>query len=64
MGSLSQLSELKQLLQGNDPKEVAMRLAQRNPAFAQFVQENKDKTVEQIASDYGVDINLIKNFLK
>ena len=36
------------------------RLSRTNPQFARFVAENRGKTPEQIASDYGVDYSLVR----
>lgn len=35
-----------------------------DPRFKEFYEKNKDKSPEQIAKDYNLDWNTIKNFVK
>lgn len=35
-----------------------------DPRFKEFYEKNKDKTPEQVAKEYGLDWNTIKNFFK
>ena len=45
--------------------DTAMKLfAQKNPQFAQFLRDNQGKSPQQIAQDYGLDWNIVQNFLK
>jgi hypothetical protein len=37
---------------------------QTNPQFRQFVNANQGKTLEQIATSYGIDFNAIKAYMK
>lgn len=60
---LSGLAQLKSLARGN-PEAFARMLAQRNPQFAQFMQENQGKTPEQIADAYGIDRAVLRDALK
>ncbi len=39
-------------------------MLKNNPQFAKFVEENKDKTPEEIAKAYNLDPNLIKTFMR
>ena len=59
---LSQLSNIRQLING-DPTAAFGRMMQ-NPQFRQFVEANKGKTPEQIASEYGIDFNQVRNLMK
>lgn len=52
------------LLRGSNPDVIFNNMIRTNPQFASFVNENKGKTVEQIANDYGLDISTIKQFIK
>lgn len=47
-----------------DPNQAVQILSQKNPQFAEFYRINKDKSPEQIANDYGVDLSILNNFLK
>lgn len=56
------VNALRQMV-GGDPDAAMTRMMQSNPQFAEFVQRNRGKTPEQIAADYGLDINPIRKFL-
>ena len=60
---LSQISNIRQLING-DPAAAFGRMMQTNPQFRQFVEANKGKTPEQIASEYGIDFNQVRNLIK
>lgn len=38
-------------------------MLRENPAFRDFVEANKGKTPQQIASDYGLDFNMVRQAL-
>ena len=57
---LSQINSIKNMLTGKNPDEYFNELMQKNPQFRQFVESNRGKTPEQIASENGIDINLLK----
>jgi hypothetical protein len=60
---LAQIAQLKQMLTRQNPEAFAQALAQRNPQFAQFVQQNKGKTAEQVAKENGLDWSQIQSLL-
>lgn len=60
---LSHIQNLMKLMQGKDPNAVMGLLAQRNPQFAKFMEECKGKTPEQVAQQYGIDPNVLHQFL-
>lgn len=68
MGNMRQMMQMvgsiKQMMNGQNPDVVMKLFAQRNPQFAQFVKDNQGKSPEQIAKDYGLDWNVVQNFLK
>jgi hypothetical protein len=43
---------------------VAQLMAQRNPQFAAFLQQNQGKTVEQIAAENGIDMSFVRELLR
>ena len=61
-GILSQVDSLRQMVGGN-PDAFMQQMMRTNPQFAEFVNANRNKTPEQIASDYGLDINPIRKFM-
>lgn len=48
----------------NNPEQAARELASRNPQFADFYNKNKNKRPEDIAREYGVNLDDIYKFLK
>lgn len=68
MGNMQQMMQMvgsiKQMMNGQNPDAVMNLFAKRNPQFAQFVKDNQGKSPEQIAKDYGLDWNMVQNFLK
>ena len=57
----SRIDSLRQMVGGN-PDAFMQRMMQTNPQFAEFVNANRNKTPEQIAADYGLDINPLRKF--
>ena len=55
---------IKQMMNGQNPDTVMKLFSQKNPQFAQFLRDNQGKSPEQIARDYGLDWNMVQNFLK
>lgn len=43
-----------------NPEQVMQAMMRDNPQFAEFINANKGKSPEQIASEHGIDINAIK----
>ena len=64
MAMMGQLKQMVGMLRGQNPQQVALQMAQRNPQFAAFLQQNQGKTPEQIAADYGVDMNLVRELMR
>ncbi len=50
-------------VKGN-PQGVFDNLMQTNPQFRKFINDNQGKSVEQIAQNYGVDLNALNNLMK
>jgi len=59
---MNQLDLLRMMKLGN-PQTIYDRLLQTNPQFKKFVEDNKDKTPEQIAQENGVDINMLQQLI-
>lgn len=56
-------SRIISMMKGQNVEAVMANMLSSNPQFKQFYEQNKDKSIEQIASDYGVDMNLIRQLL-
>ena len=54
-------NEISRILR--NPNEVYEEMMNSNPDFREFVEKNKNKSIQQIASDYNVDPNLLKSFI-
>lgn len=56
------VNSLRQMVGGN-PDAAMASMMRTNPQFADFVQRNRNKTPEQIAADYGIDLGPMRKFL-
>lgn len=61
---MSHLSQLVSMLKGMNPNTAMNMMMQNNPQFAQFMEQCKGKTPEEVAQAYGVDLNTLRNLLK
>lgn len=64
MAMMGQLKQMVGMLRGQDPQKVAQMFMQRNPQFAAFVQQNQGKSIEQIASENGIDLGFVRDLMK
>lgn len=52
------------LIQGiQNPANFAQNLMNQNPNFRQFVEQNKNKSVDQIAKENGIDLSQFAGIL-
>lgn len=58
-----QIRQIKQMLNGQNPDAVAQMFAQKNPQFAQFQRDIAGKTPQQVAQEYGLDWNMVKQMI-
>lgn len=61
---MQMVNGIKQMMNGQNPDTVMKLFSQKNPQFAQFLRDNQGKSPQQIAQDYGLDWNMVQNFLK
>ena len=61
---VGRVAEVRRMLNGQGPEVLFNRMMQNNPAFAQFVQENRGKSPEQLAQEYGIDLRQIMQAFK
>lgn len=57
------ISNIMRMAKSKSPEQAFMSLMQSNPQFRKFVEQNKGKTPEQIAQEYGVDLSQIKSMM-
>lgn len=60
---MQQVRQIKQMLSGKNVDAVAQMFAQKNPQFAQFQREIAGKTPQQVAQEYGLDWNIVKQMI-
>ena len=63
MNKMGQFSNLMKMLRSGNPEQIAQQMMQNNPQFWQFVESNRGKTPEQVAREYGIDLNQIKSMM-
>lgn len=47
-----------------DPAALYGQMMQNDPRFRQFVEENRGKTPEQIASEHGIDLGSLIRMMR
>ena len=60
---MSQIMQVMKMLRSGNPDQIAQQMMQSNPQFRQFVEQNKGKTPEQVAQEYGIDLNQFKGMM-
>lgn len=53
---------LRSMMQG-DPSSIISNLAQTNPQFARFLEENKGRTPEEAFKAYGYDFSQVTSII-
>lgn len=61
---MSSLGNIFQMLKNGNPEQIAMNLMQKNPQFKAFMDANQGKSPEQVAQQYGININQIMGQFK
>ena len=64
MAMMGQLRQMMSMLRGQDPRQVAQQMAQKNPQFAAFLQQNQGKSPEQIAAENGIDMGFVREMMR
>lgn len=59
---LQKMNMIKNMMNGS-PQTMFENMLNTNPQFQQFYNANKNKTIEQIASENGIDYQMFKSFL-
>ena len=60
---LSQINQIKNILSGHNADEIYSNMIKSNPQFKAFVEANRNKSVEQIASENGIDLNAVRKMI-
>lgn len=60
---MQKLNAFTKVMSGKNPQDVYNFMMQTNPQFKKFVEDNKDKTIEDIALAYDIDLDIIKKFM-
>lgn len=60
---LDKIKLIKQVANGN-PNAIFSQMLNQNPQFRQFVERNKGKSAEQILSENGIDLSILKDLLR
>lgn len=63
MNKMGQVANILKMLRSGNPEQIAQQMMQNNPQFRKFVEANKGKTPEQVAREYGVDLNQLKSMM-
>lgn len=61
--AMSAVGQIKRLMSGKDPGQAVEALSNTNPQFAEFYAKNKDRAVNDILAEYGIDPEGFKSFL-
>jgi len=64
LNGMLQLKEMISAIRSKDANLVALNMLKTNPQFRSFYEQNKDLSVEQIASKYNIDLNMVRDLLK
>lgn len=57
---LSQIAQIKNMLEGKNPDVVFNELMKNNPQFKSFIESNRGKSPEDIARENGIDPAILK----
>ena len=58
------LLNLASQIKNGNPNVLYQQMLNNNPQFRQFVEQNKGKTIEQIANENGIDVNALMQIIK
>lgn len=60
---MNNMMSLISAVKGN-PEGMFNSMMQNNPQFRKFIKDNEGKSIQDIAMQYGIDINTLNNLLK
>lgn len=56
--------QVAQSLRNSSPEQLMRSMMKSNPQFAQFVEQNRGKSPEQIAKENGIDLEAVMQAFK
>lgn len=59
MSRKSNVIELVKMIKNGNPEQMFNEMMLNNRQFAEFIEKNKDKSPEEIASAYGLDSSIL-----
>ena len=61
--STPNVANIARMLKNGNPEQIAMKLLQTDPRFAEFMRQNQGKNPEQVAREHGIDLDqLVRMF--
>lgn len=60
---IQRMQMIKNMLSGKNPTELYQSMMQTDPRFQKFVKENENKSIEDIALEYDLDLNFLKQLM-
>lgn len=57
----SAIRNMRGMLKGQDKRKVLTQLCMKNPNINAFVQQAQGKSIDQIASECGVDLSFLRS---
>lgn len=64
LSNFAQISNIINMLRSGNPQQIAINLMQKNPQFKNFINVNKGKSPDQVANEYGINLNQLIEQLK
>lgn len=64
LSNFAQISNIINMLRSGNPQQIAINLMQKNPQFKNFINLNKGKSPDQVANEYGINLNQLIEQLK
>lgn len=56
--------EMRKVLKNNDPRLVLEAMMMQDSQINAFVQQHKDKSLQQLSEEFGVDYKLVQSLIK
>lgn len=64
MNQANQMMQIINQIKNGNVNEIYNRMINTNPNFKSFVDNNKDKSIEQIAKENNIDYNMLKQLIR
>lgn len=57
-------AQMVRAMRATGPEQLMQSMMKSNPQFAQFVEQNRGKSPEQIAREHGIDLGAVMQAFK